>query len=179
MPCTLRYENYKRFPAGATGFLYHHSHPRLPAANEVRFRITPSTDPANWALGKDLLHTDGTPWSFPTIFLAQAEHEKVKQHVRSYRGFWNILQRDGLVPDALRRQCHELISANERSFHPRSRFYHSLDQLIPVNFASTYLNLYAVCGPRISPIRIRDLFSQSLPNEKITSPYTGQSAFPP
>lgn len=177
-PCTLRYGHLKRFPAEAAGFLYYHSHPDLPAASEVRFRITPTADPAAWASGRDLLRTDGTPWSFPTIFLAQAEHERVKRHVQSYAGFWSVLQRDGLVSDALRRQCHALITASEHSFHPTSRFYHSLDQLFPIDLAGPYLGLYVVRGSRIASMRIRDLFSQRM-DRKCVSPYTGQFASVP
>ncbi|KZP18710.1 hypothetical protein FIBSPDRAFT_863495 [Athelia psychrophila] len=175
MPCTLRYERGSRFPAGSAGFLYYHAHPDLPAASEVRFRITPTADPATWAAGQDLLRTDGTPWSFPTIFLAQADHEKVKRQVKSYAGFWSVLQRDGLVPEALHRQCHALIAANKHSFHPTSRFYHSLDQLIPVNFAGSYLGLYAVGGSHIISMRIRDMFSQRTAEGKCVSPYTGSA----
>jgi hypothetical protein len=57
------------FPDGTHGFLYFAPGPlHAPLAGEVRFRITPGADPANFAEGRDLLLPNGLmPWAIPLV----------------------------------------------------------------------------------------------------------------
>jgi hypothetical protein len=59
------------FPDGTHGFLYFAPGPaHAPLAGEVRFRITPGTDPANFAEGRDLLLPNGlVPWTIPLVVI--------------------------------------------------------------------------------------------------------------
>ncbi|KAG6901138.1 hypothetical protein C0995_016580 [Termitomyces sp. Mi166 len=58
-----------RFPEGTQGFLYCYHDLRLPSTTgEIRFRVTPTSDPASFKNGFDLLRPDGVlPWSVPVL----------------------------------------------------------------------------------------------------------------
>ncbi|KAG6838536.1 hypothetical protein H0H87_002787, partial [Tephrocybe sp. NHM501043] len=61
-----------RFPPNTHGFLYLHYDPLLPPlAFQVRFRLTPSHDPALFAEGKDLMRDpDGLQWNIKSMQIA-------------------------------------------------------------------------------------------------------------
>ncbi|TFY62778.1 hypothetical protein EVG20_g6579 [Dentipellis fragilis] len=72
----MQYSNRSPFPPGSHGFFYFHPASTTHASDdpdgrpekglrvgEVRFRVTPTSDPACFAEGQDLRHTDGFPWS--------------------------------------------------------------------------------------------------------------------
>ncbi|KAF8884625.1 hypothetical protein BD779DRAFT_1536154 [Infundibulicybe gibba] len=74
------------FPVGTHGFFYYYSPPGLPYfAGEVRFRITPSTDPASFATGVDL----STPTDSGLVTPAMLQHcetmarKLVKKHLQN------------------------------------------------------------------------------------------------
>ena len=81
-----------KFPALARGFLYY----KLPAlapphAGQIRFRITPSSDPASFVDGYDLPHSvNPLPWS---ILLRRVVHP------RYYIALLSQLRHDGLVAE--------------------------------------------------------------------------------
>ena len=79
-----------KFPAGTHGFLYYHIPPySSPLAGELRFRITPSRDPASFAAGSDLFtERDNMPWRYPLYKLV---------HRARYRDLVTLLLQDGLV----------------------------------------------------------------------------------
>ncbi|PIL27883.1 hypothetical protein GSI_10005 [Ganoderma sinense ZZ0214-1] len=55
-----------KFPPGTHGFLYYHVPPNgSPLAGELRFRVTPTRDPASFATGSDLLTDRAMPWRYP------------------------------------------------------------------------------------------------------------------
>ncbi|KAF9050598.1 hypothetical protein BJ165DRAFT_1592524 [Panaeolus papilionaceus] len=88
----------ERFPAKTRGFFYYHSpsdRPRI--SGQLRFRITPSDDPASFPYGHDL-HTLRTtrrlpkPWNVPLVRMPA---------VRQYDNLLSALVREGLVEDSL------------------------------------------------------------------------------
>ena len=77
------------FPPNTTGFLYYHVPPySSPLAGEVRFRITPSSDPASFAAGSDLLMENGMPWRILLLNVAGGI---------IFKGLLALLLQDGLV----------------------------------------------------------------------------------
>ncbi|TBU22075.1 hypothetical protein BD311DRAFT_733500 [Dichomitus squalens] len=82
----------RRFPPNTAGFLYYHIPPYSPPlAGELRFRITPSPDPANFSEGSDLLMEHGVRWTRPLIYMAD----------KGYTGVLRLLLQDGLVTPQL------------------------------------------------------------------------------
>lgn len=91
------------FPPNTHGFLYYTSlasaRPPVPdnrssELGQIRFRITPSSDPSSFAHGKDLLMPNGLTW------------HSVPRAPYNYRNgrpsfLWKLLLRDGLVSDAI------------------------------------------------------------------------------
>ena len=81
------------FPPNTAGFLYYHVPPYSPPlAGEVRFRITPSSDPASFAAGSDLLMENGLPWRILLLYMAAKD---------SFGGLCATLLRDQLVTPQL------------------------------------------------------------------------------
>ncbi|TFY62781.1 hypothetical protein EVG20_g6577 [Dentipellis fragilis] len=93
------------FPPGTHGFFYYRptSPTRAsdnpdgrpengtgPGVGELRFRVTQSSDPASFAEGHDLRHTDGLPWSVPSERIAT---NPAAGYLRA------ILLRDGLISE--------------------------------------------------------------------------------
>lgn len=77
------------FPSGTHGFLYAHQvAPDLCA--EVRFRITPSNDPATFPQGKDLLLPEGLPWKLHIGHLMRPDKSALR----------NLLLTDGFLSDS-------------------------------------------------------------------------------
>ena len=77
------------FPPNTTGFLYYHVPPySSPLAGEVRFRITPSSDPDSFATGSDLLMENGVPWRIPLLYVAGRD---------AFNDLHALLLQDGLV----------------------------------------------------------------------------------
>ena len=78
-----------RFPPGTHGFLYYHVPPcSSPLSGELRFRLTPSRDPASFAEGSDLFTERSMPWRYPLYKIV-------------HRVYWTdivaLLLQDGLV----------------------------------------------------------------------------------
>ena len=79
----------KRFPTNTTGFLYYHIPSYTPPlAGEVRFRITPSSDPSSFAMGSDLLMRHGIPWRIPLLYVAGRD---------IFKDLHALLIRDGFI----------------------------------------------------------------------------------
>ncbi|KAJ7747612.1 hypothetical protein DFH07DRAFT_923751 [Mycena maculata] len=113
------------FPKGTRGFLYYYAPPNHlpPMAGGVRFRITPSGNPATFQKGVDLLH-DGLPWQIPlhTIACAVGDFEILRKQL--------LLER--LVTQADLDQCLAATPNKKRLDH-RTTLY-GLNQPFPVAF---------------------------------------------
>ncbi|KAA1473680.1 hypothetical protein DENSPDRAFT_288216 [Dentipellis sp. KUC8613] len=119
-PTTLLYHGmqYYRstpFPPGSHGFFYYHpsSTTRAPdnsdgrtqdgpreSAGDLRFRVTPTNDPASFAEGHDLRHVDGLPW---TVSLERIATNSAAGDLRA------ILVRDKFITEEmLERECERV-----------------------------------------------------------------------
>ncbi|KAI1787633.1 hypothetical protein LXA43DRAFT_1028282 [Ganoderma leucocontextum] len=79
----------RKFPPDTRGFLYYHLPPGCPPiAGELRFRLTPSSDPAGFPTGSDLRTQTGIRWSVPLYKIACC---------LSLRPLRTLLLREGLV----------------------------------------------------------------------------------
>ncbi|RPD74929.1 hypothetical protein L226DRAFT_68973 [Lentinus tigrinus ALCF2SS1-7] len=77
------------FPSGTRGFFYAATHPTLPLATELRFRITDRASPKSFMLGRDMLNEDGFPWHIPLLALLSNDE---------FAPIVNRLEQDGLIP---------------------------------------------------------------------------------
>ncbi|TBU38462.1 hypothetical protein BD309DRAFT_971842 [Dichomitus squalens] len=83
----------RRFPPNTAGFLYYHTPPYSPPlAGELRFRITPSPDPASFSQGSDLLTEYGVHWKIPLLYMTGK---------KNYTGLHRLLLQGGLVTPQL------------------------------------------------------------------------------
>jgi hypothetical protein len=111
------------FPAATTGFLYYHQN-SVPASGEVRFRITPSDDPAAFASGTDLLMPHSIPWGIPLVGIAK------RTSPPSHVGLKELLLRDNLVTTTTMDECARMKVSRG------SRMIHSLGQPFFANLGS-------------------------------------------
>ncbi|KAJ7575147.1 hypothetical protein C8J56DRAFT_460340 [Mycena floridula] len=72
------------------GFLYYHNPPDVPPlSHEIRFRVCPNDDPANFGSGYDLLRVNGLPWALPLWQIARLD-------VAKYNELAIAMKKDGL-----------------------------------------------------------------------------------
>ncbi|KAI1783720.1 hypothetical protein LXA43DRAFT_1067387 [Ganoderma leucocontextum] len=99
----------KMYPPGTHGFMYYHTPPSSsPLAGELRFRVTPSRDPASFATGSDLLTERGIPWRYPLYKIVCRPN---------YRDIVALLLQDGLVSQ----QTLDLATAAVTPLHVNTR----------------------------------------------------------
>ncbi|KAG5717515.1 hypothetical protein E4T56_gene6572 [Termitomyces sp. T112] len=78
------------FPPDTHGFFYMHINPRLPLlSGQIRFRITPSSDPAQFENGTDLLSLSGEPWN---IYAGQITHSAALKELLQCDGYAEYVQ---------------------------------------------------------------------------------------
>ena len=153
------------FPSHARGFLYYHQPLNMPPiAASVRFRCTPSNDPATFNQGSDLLRLNGLPWdiSMPTIL-----------HIRSSQ-IRDYLLHAKIVTEAQMLQWKSVL--NGKLIHPYLALYR-LDQPFLVRFHSAGLRLTAIVRDFFGHIYLqhifRDMRGQHIKYTNGTSPYKG------
>ncbi|KAH0585799.1 hypothetical protein H2248_007090 [Termitomyces sp. 'cryptogamus'] len=79
------------FPANTHGFFYMHINPRLPlVSGQIRFRITPSNDPAQFENGVDLF-SRGEPWNIDIVQIAHSAPLKEQLHCDGYAKYVQAL----------------------------------------------------------------------------------------
>ncbi|TFK35890.1 hypothetical protein BDQ12DRAFT_267695 [Crucibulum laeve] len=124
----VRNRAYLPYPPGTRGFYYFHSDPSLPAAAaQIRFRVTPSPDPASFSEGKDLLRPSTLPWSLQILGLASDPPKPMLKE----------LVKQGLVNTPLLEQCMAFYAKE-----PLSQYSHiatSLDDPFLVQFPVTVI----------------------------------------
>ena len=117
------------FPAGLHGvFYYWVPPPPIPAlAGEVRFRITPQTDPLNVAAGKDFCLSVGIPWRIPLITFGEM-----------YRLLRDMVVGEGLLDvDSETVEYAELVAGEYQLKRASSRIVHSFGQPFVLLLATT------------------------------------------
>ena len=147
------------FPPHTSGFLYYHQPQDAPLlVGQLRFRLTPDRLPQSFSQGKDCLTPEGDVWKIPLIVL---------HHYEAHRHIYRQLRLDGFVSDAL----HSKLAALE--FVPRntSMLLHSLHQVFPVDFATSYLRFYAIGDSTCRIVDIRHIFASRRSGEQGT-PFT-------
>ncbi len=93
------------FPQDTQGFLYYHAPKWAPQlAGQLRFRITPSSDPATFSSGRDLTWR-GLPWHKSLFSMSASQSKMLPQ----------MLIRDGLVTEHLITTCKNRSLKNSTS----------------------------------------------------------------
>ncbi|RDB30810.1 hypothetical protein Hypma_005772 [Hypsizygus marmoreus] len=161
---------YQPFPPGTRGFLYYYSDPKLPSiAGELRFRITPSSDPGTFYHGNDLLRANGTPWSIRLLPIAV-------QHLHS--GLRRLLLKDKLVTETILRVCQTLAKDHVEKLRTQLPVIYSFGQPFLIDFSKHSLRFWVVKGDRSMPVDLLYISSEFRrrlgENGKIT-PYTGKA----
>jgi hypothetical protein len=152
--------NNKRFPDHARGFLYYHQPSNLlPIAASIRFRCTPSNDPATFELGEDLLSPDGLPWQVPIPTIL---------YVKSYQ-MREYLLRAGIVTEDQVLQWKRVL--NGKLIHRHHALYR-LDQPFIVKFHCWGPRLVAVVGNYRGPVGLDSVFCERW-NAQRRYPYRG------
>ena len=122
------------FPAELHGvFYYWVPPPPIPAlAGEVRFRITPQTDPLNVAAGEDFRLSVGITWRIPLITFGEM-----------YRLLRDMVVGDGLLDvDSETVEYAKLVAGEYRLKRASSRIVHSLGQPFVLPLATTQYTFY-------------------------------------
>lgn len=126
----LSYHAYSvraRFPENTRGFLYYHiPSGQLPISGELRFRITPDSNPASFEEGYDLARADGFYWRVQLF--------KMPEELR------NLALRDGLIIPSDVAERKRLVQGKRVN----RIFLHYLEQPFFFDFASTQLKLTGV-----------------------------------
>lgn len=136
------------------GFLYYFNPPGLhESAGQVRFRVTPSTDPSSYNQGTDLLDEHGFIWNMPISY--DPEHNALREQ----------LLRDGLVSQSLLTWCKEV--AFDRRY---KRILHFLEQPFLYDFDARSITLRIIGRHGVGVSVLRGLCSSRLPHQY---PYTG------
>lgn len=152
------------FPPGTRGFFYYHLPPGLSSiAGEIRFRITPTPNPASFSQGTDLLMSSGLPWRLQIL---------PALNFSIYRFILDLLLRDGLVTPADLAEGQSVVQSCPGKPDIKANILHSLDQPFVINFGAQHFTLWIVCGRRMARIRQSYMFC-----DKKVPVYKGK--FPP
>ncbi|KAG6873065.1 hypothetical protein C0995_003371 [Termitomyces sp. Mi166 len=144
------------FPPSTQGFLYMYTDPRLPIlASQIRFRITPSNDPAQFASGTDLVDPHGEPWTLSALDLAYyARFEHLKQQ---------------LLHDGYTEYIDALSKLPKRGPHLRRSLYY-LEQPFVIDMSDADCTLAFISSTQIVSGRMYNIFVDLGLN---SCPYTG------
>ncbi|PPR01586.1 hypothetical protein CVT24_005877 [Panaeolus cyanescens] len=156
----LRSRNSIPFPAGTKGFLYHHLPPGRPEYSaQLRFRVTPTDDPASFSQGYDLpipqiYQKLPGPWNISLVKILGTIHA---------RPLSELLLRDGLIQQHTLDMIHTHCA--EHSFSKKARLLFDLsDPFVyrrsPADVARCQAHLFpfSPSGPHI--VTLNMLFSQ-------------------
>ncbi|KAF8074048.1 hypothetical protein FPV67DRAFT_784005 [Lyophyllum atratum] len=149
------------FPAHARGFLYHHRDPKLPPTTaQIRFRLTPHNDPAQFHVGQDMLTTRGAPWAINLLSMTKP----------FYKAFKLQLLEEGLLDPDFMRTVQEAWAGRRQVVGLPS--IHYLEQPFVMDLAgSDTLRINTVDA--VGYVRIFRLFKEDR-NEKRVGPYSGR-----
>ncbi|KAJ7624461.1 hypothetical protein FB45DRAFT_796416 [Roridomyces roridus] len=146
-----------RFPANTRGFFYYGPRPGLPTiASSLRFRCTPSSNPASFQEGHDLLLPNGLPWQIITAQIANPGP--------TYLPVRTELLRSGLLTESSLAEWWKRFGPTKPSeqWHLpiNSNILFSLNQIFPVNFQShPRLQIFTTEMPRPYMHKMQLLFA--------------------
>ncbi|TBU36608.1 hypothetical protein BD309DRAFT_975485 [Dichomitus squalens] len=117
-----------RYPPDTRGFLYYFLPPHSPPlAGEIRFRRTPSSDPAGFAAGSDLLVSDGSVWRLPLFKIAV---------YKLLHPLLPLLRQDGLVSQKtleIAARCSPMATSQEgETKQPAKAYRKHLDSVVKI-----------------------------------------------
>ncbi|KAF9042423.1 hypothetical protein BJ165DRAFT_265949 [Panaeolus papilionaceus] len=123
---------YFLYPSGTRGFLYYHwpsDRPRI--SGEIRFRITPSDNPASFSHGYDLPQRPSKfrrqkPWCLSLLSIPQR---------KSYNCILTQLESDGLITNNLAEVVRNVASL--RPISPASHLLFTLSDPLEINYANS------------------------------------------
>ena len=163
------YHANAEFPAGTRGFLHLHKPLDLPLlASSIRFRCTPSNDPASFDQGEDLRDPSGWPWDINMSSILSMKSPQIRDY----------LLHAGIMTESQMSQCRRILHG--KRMHSRLAL-HRFDQPFLVNFGSCIVFLMAVVNDFVGPIFLRKIFcdnrpiKRSLRSHQYYAPYTGSS----
>jgi len=122
------------FPPDSFGWLYFYRRADRPTiTGEVRFRLTLSGNPKDFASGSDLLLPDGLPWKIPLLHIATLPQFKMLR---------NVLLRDKLVDFDVLARCDTVV--RKMGFPPRNQcaLLSSLDDIFVHHLSNATRHLY-------------------------------------
>jgi hypothetical protein len=135
-----------KFPNHARGFFYHHHPVDLPSiASSIRLRCTPSSDPASFSQGEDLVASNGLPWEVSTLQVVIAH----SPYLRDY------FLHAGLVTDHQMTHWRRIFEGKVLRETP---VIYRLDQPFVITFHSTGIGLRVIVGDFIGSFRIQHPF---------------------
>ncbi|KAH0585792.1 hypothetical protein H2248_007084 [Termitomyces sp. 'cryptogamus'] len=109
------------------GFLYMHINPRLPlVSGQIRFRITPSSDPAQFENGTDLL-LRCEPWNIHALRIARNDLLKEQLH---HDGYVEYVQALSNLPTSKMRTVKSLYYLEQPFVMDLSHRYHTLQVIL-------------------------------------------------
>ncbi|KAI0749679.1 hypothetical protein C8Q80DRAFT_639178 [Daedaleopsis nitida] len=139
------------FPHGTHGFFYLARSPQMHfLTSELRFRITDSSAPGSFELGRDLILPYGLPWTIPLA--------KMVSWPSWFPIIWKLME-DGLVPYAVKKMHPEFLKPVHESGETVGRVLHSYNQPFIYNFEEKWpgsLLLLGRDGPKL--LSLPDLF---------------------
>jgi hypothetical protein len=134
-----------RFPEGSHGFLYYHIPPGLPPiAGEIRFRVTPTSNPASFRQGVDLLTPHGIPWRIQVCS---------KVNAVNWRPVLEILLRDGQTTSSVISEWADVYKL--RGGGKPCTFLFSLEQPFPFEFGTAAYSVWPVAKGKAIEVHTR------------------------
>lgn len=143
-----------RFPPDQRGFFYYHSESTSsPYSGQLRFRLTPSSDPRSWVVGSDFLKPNGLPWN-NSLLAISTQHPKLT-------AIRNLLLADGLITPELVERCQQVF-AWRRSLGRPNLLLTGLGQPFLAKFQALDAGQFAVVGRKEQEfVRIGAFFRDS------------------
>ncbi|KAG6908845.1 hypothetical protein DXG01_003011 [Tephrocybe rancida] len=163
--CPLRYgfhrANIIPFPPNTRGFLYYHNPQNLPeTCAEVRFRLTPTNDPADFVNGTDLIGHNATPWSITPLNLSFSTYASIRSH----------LIRAGLMKKSFANSMIKLTKKDGISrSSPHEKYY--LEQPFMYDLAERALTFRTLTANEARTMMLKDLFTD---RRELETPYKGR-----
>ncbi|KAF8074030.1 hypothetical protein FPV67DRAFT_782767 [Lyophyllum atratum] len=152
------------FPPKSHGFLYYHHDPKLPlTTGEIRFRLTPRDDPAQFQNGQDLKDIHGKPWAISLLTMTKSSYEPLRM----------LVLEDELVDPNLMRVIQESLSLNK--FHRHVTPLHYLEHPFSLNVARTNHFIRIFTPRKLGVMAISSIFNdRRKENTKGAVPYSGR-----
>jgi len=158
-----KHNNPVFFPDDAKGFFYYFTPSKAsPIAGHLRFRITPSADPASWSSGRDLCWPNNVEWKVQLMTIIQ-----VHPQLTALR---TLLLAEKLISPELVERCMKLVKWRE-TLGPQT-VLNGLEQPFYTSFSAHDRGRFAVIGREEEKfVHVRPFFRDL--RSRPVDPYTG------